>query len=210
MIVVGPSFGPVGEWQYLDLETEVERRDLDDLRELLRRCQVAAQVLANEHLLDCDRVTFTWPGRRVHAALALPATELAATCERHFLELVTPFEYPQTVELTGSGSISHPDHREERVANAAWITASSFGHHDITIKTQVDAWLPFALDARPQSALAALNAPRLEGALTAVGQALGLPVDTESGTKFANHEGLRLVNQIDGSGAPLDCTTLLR
>src|SRR5262249_13546280 len=76
--------------------------------------------------------------------------------------------------------------------------------------TQVDAWLPWGLDAKPQAALAALNAPRLERALGHIADALGLSVDTESGTKFANHDGLKLVNQYDATGAPIDCTTLLR
>jgi len=54
------------------------------------------------------------------------------------------------------------------------------------------------------------NAPRLERGLCGVADALGLSADVEPGTKFANHDGLKLLNQYDGTGAKVDCTTLLR
>jgi hypothetical protein len=94
--------------------------------------------------------------------------------------------FPAELAVYGSGLIVHPTGQPERQRDLCSLSAA-YDADDviITLETYSDVWLPYDLQANPQLALAAANAPRLIDALYALAARFGVDPETGSVTKYA-------------------------
>jgi len=212
---VDNRFWPVGEWTFVQPGPPVVARDLADYRRLLAVVQIVAEVLEEHELLFASTVRFHDPRWDEHdVERRLPDTGVAATlaraCERLLGEVRPgPFILPSSTEIFGVGLVRDAAGDAEWMPDVTWLSASAFGELWVNLNTQVDAWMEFTIDARPQQRVHRLNAPRLEAALRAIQQRTGITPDTTDPTRFAVPEPTRLRNQFYEDGEPVDCGILL-
>ncbi len=98
------------------------------------------------------------------------------------------------IAVQGSSVVHAPSGERRTLPGVLGIDCAlrSFGTA-LTVWTRADVWLPFALTARPQAAVASLNAPRLRAALEAIEAIVGQPGYGED-TRFAHIDGYELRN----------------
>lgn len=214
MTRVDNHFWPVGEWTYFQPGPPVVARDLADYRRLLSLVQTVAEVLEEHELLLARTVRFydpRWDERDVE--WRLPGTGGAATLARACEDLLGaarpgPFDLPASTEIFGVGLVRDAAGDARWMPDVAWLSASAFGELCVNLNTQVDDWMEYTIDARPQMRVHRLNAPRLEAALRAIRQRTGIAPHTEP-TRFAVPEPTRLRNAFYDDGEPVDCGILL-
>jgi hypothetical protein len=90
--------------------------------------------------------------------------------------------YPLTIEVFGSGVIV-TEQGDSFVDDLVWVRATTLDIFRISVGTQSDAWLPFALAGDPQPEIHRLNAHRLTSALE----------------EIERHTGFRLEEGVEGS-----------
>ncbi|GGP86146.1 MULTISPECIES: hypothetical protein [Streptomyces] len=74
----------------------------------------------------------------------------------------------------------------------------------VELITYSDAWMPYDLKGRAQSAVYEANAPRLEAVLAELTRVLGSDMDPEDPTYFGTPTGTGVVNRLEQDGTPSD------
>jgi hypothetical protein len=204
----------VGEWWFEGREPATSSGE-DQLRELLRRLALVAQIFESDELLlpatltmsgwltgDLDQDTL----RRVeHDDVVLPvgrAAELAdiamaavgGEAARSGVAL-----YPMAVEVAGAGILLDAGGKRRRVPDVVWLWATTLAHHVVSVRVQSDAFLEWSVTGERQIAVWERNAPRLAAALSRAQEALGVEPSIEP-TPHALVEGFRLRNHTDVDG----------
>lgn len=111
-----------------------------------------------------------------------------------------------SVDVTGSGVVYSED-QSRTIGDVCGLRCNVAGFGtSLTVWTLSDVWLPANLNAKPQPAVAARNAPRLEAALQTI-EALSGRRGTTEDTRFAVVDGYRLRNHV-AEGDVLDLADL--
>lgn len=211
---VDPRHGAVGEWYFEQPEPLVAPYSAADYHRLLSLVQSFAEILEQHELLFARVVHFHHPQWTPHdIECRLPssttAAALAHTCERLLADArPEPGGLPATTEITGDGLVLDPSLGVQRLTDVISITATMYGNLAINMATQIDAWMEYTIDAKPQPDVHRMNAPRLEAALAAIQRRTGIVPATEP-TRFAVPDITGLHNQRYSDGEPVDCSILL-
>lgn len=209
----------VASWSFEDRDhivTPLSRKSLD---EMLALCQSAAEVLEAHDLLHATTVDISaWlrdvGGKMGYAASEngstltfrpgeVPARELAKRSDE-LMRLVEAehggFRYPRSFLIRGEGTVFDAAGTPVPLPDVMWIACGTADHHILTVGTQCDAWLPATLRAEPQPEVWRRNAPRLEAALRALEERLGLELEWDEVSRYAVNKGYHLVNHSAADG----------
>lgn len=206
--------GPVGEWWFEGREPATSSGE-DQLRELLRRLALVAQIFESHKLLLPATLTLSgWLTgnldqgtlRRVeHDDVVLTvggAADLAdvavAAVRREEARAGVPL-FPMAVEVAGSGVLFDAGGKRRRVPDVVWLWATTLAHHVVSVRVQSDAFLEWSVTGERQSTLWERNAPRLAAALARSQEVLGVEPSIEP-TPHALIDGFRLRNHTDVEG----------
>lgn len=211
---IDPRHGAVGEWYFEHPEPLVLPYGLTDYRRLLSLVQSFAEILEHHELLFARTVSFhhpQWTPHDIECNLpnSMTAAQLAYTCERLLADARSEAGgLPVTTDIAGDGFVLDPLAGVQRLAGVISMTATMYGNLAINMATQVDAWMEYTIDAKPQPEVHRMNAPRLEAALIELQRRTGIIPVTEP-TRFAVPDITGLRNQRYSDGQPVDCSILL-
>lgn len=213
-MIIPHSRGPVAEWRFHG--PLVRELTIPSIEFAFGKIGAALSVLADERLLDVRKVCFSrWiraiPGpveqsKRVDKpAIELQvdrASFLSATLALIRSTIEGEEVYPLDIEIFGSGTVLLSV-GEATVADLLWVRGTTLDTFMISIGTQSDVWLPFALDGEPQPEICKLNAGRLVRALQRIEGQIGFQLEEGVESAYSVAKGFQLdnVRYSDGSVA---------
>ncbi|MCB9314771.1 MAG: hypothetical protein H6574_18885 [Lewinellaceae bacterium] len=199
------SKGPVAKWTFEN--GPINKLSWPNLEKSLVNLEQVASVLKSQDLLNPNTICLSkWMIAGSHQVVnsnrvEKPTITFSFNSLNSYPELILQCRslieeesvYPLTINLLGSGMIKG-EVKNFDVDNLIWISCTTLEIFRISIMTQSDVWLPFALDGKPHEKTFKLNEDRLTNALSEIQLLTGFKLEEGQECDYSIINGFRIEN----------------